>query len=195
MSQLLAVVGMSGSGKSVATDYLEKAGWTKIYFGGITYKLMKEAGIERTSDGKSEKEFREKLRKDYGPECYAKFLVPDIKEALKLGNVVLDGLYSWYEYKYLIERFPELKLLSIVVDKDLRYQRVANRVERPFTKKDIIYRDLSEIENLAKGGPIAYADYYLFNNGSLDEYYKRLLEIRGLNFLKRKDIREYLVLL
>ena len=177
MSQLLAVVGMSGSGKSVATDYLEKAGWTKIYFGGITYKLMKEAGIERTSDGKSEKEFREKLRKDYGSECYAKFLVPDIKEALKLGNVVLDGLYSWYEYKYLIERFPELKLLSIVVDKDLRYQRVANRVERPFTKKDIIYRDLSEIENLAKGGPIAYADYYLFNNGSLDEYYKRLLEI------------------
>ena len=33
------------------------------------------------------------------------------------------------------------------------------------------------IENLAKGGPIAYADYYLFNNGSLEDYENRLLEI------------------
>jgi dephospho-CoA kinase len=58
MKKLIAVVGMSGSGKSVATDYLESNGWTKIYFGGVTYKLMEEQGIERTPDGKSEKIFR-----------------------------------------------------------------------------------------------------------------------------------------
>ena len=59
MNKLIAVVGMSGSGKSVITDYLESNNWIKLYFGGITYKLMAEAGIERTADGKSEKEFRE----------------------------------------------------------------------------------------------------------------------------------------
>lgn len=177
MNKLIAVVGMCGSGKSIATEYLENQGWTKLYFGGITYKLMAEAGIERTPDGKSEKEFREKLRQDHGPACYAKFLEPDIKEALKAGNVVLDGLYSWYEYKYLIERFPELKLVCIVVDKKLRYDRIANRVDRPWTREDAIYRDVSEIENLAKGGPIAYSDYFLFNNGSMEDYYKRLKEI------------------
>ena len=68
MNKLVAVVGMSGSGKSIATDYLEGEGWTKLYFGGITYKLMAEAGIERTSDGKSEKEgnndFDYKLREE-----------------------------------------------------------------------------------------------------------------------------------
>ena len=106
MRKLIAVVGMSGSGKSIATDYLENEGWTKLYFGGITYKLMAEAGVERTPDGKSEKEFRENLRREHGPECYAKFLEPDIKKALETNDVVLDGLYSWYEYKYLIERFP-----------------------------------------------------------------------------------------
>ena len=177
MNKLVAVVGMSGSGKSVATEYLENKGWTKLYFGGITYKLMAEAGLEITSDGKSEKEFRENLRREYGPECYAKFLEPDIIEALKNGNVVLDGLYSWYEYKYLIERFPELKLVCVVVDKKLRYERVGNRVDRPFSLENIIYRDITEIENLAKGGPIAYADYFLFNNGSLENYKKRLIEI------------------
>ena len=177
MNKLVAVVGMSGSGKSIATDYLEVKGWTKLYFGGITYKLMAEAGIERTPDGKSEKEFRENLRREHGPECYAKFLEPDIREALEKGNVVLDGLYSWYEYKYLIERFPELKLICVVVDKELRYKRVGSRIERPFSREDIIYRDVAEIENLAKGGPIAYADYFLFNNGSLENYKKRLIEI------------------
>ena len=177
MRKLIAVVGMSGSGKSIATDYLENEGWTKLYFGGITYKLMAEAGVERTPDGKSEKEFRVNLRREHGPECYAKFLEPDIKKALETNDVVLDGLYSWYEYKYLIERFPELKLVCVVVDKELRYKRVGNRDDRPFLREDIIYRDVAEIENLAKGGPIAYADYFLFNNGSLEDYKKRLIEI------------------
>ena len=88
MNKLIAVVGMSGTGKSVITDYLEENNWNKLYFGGITYKLMKEAGIERTADGKVEKEFREKLREDHGPECYAKFLEPEIREKLNQGNVV-----------------------------------------------------------------------------------------------------------
>ena len=66
MNKLIAVVGMAGSGKSIATDYLEKNNWKKIYFGGVTYRLMEEQGIERTEDGESEKKFREELRKKYG---------------------------------------------------------------------------------------------------------------------------------
>jgi len=52
MNQLIAVVGMSGSGKSIATDYLEEAGWTKLYFGGITYRLRER--------------LMEKVRKNFG---------------------------------------------------------------------------------------------------------------------------------
>ena len=174
---LFAVVGMSGSGKSVVTNYLEEIGYKKLYFGGITYKLMDEAGIQRSADGKTEKEFREKLREEHGPECYAKFLEPEIKEAIKEGNVVLDGLYSWYEYKYLIERFPGLKLIAIVVDKDIRYERVNVREDRPFDREAIIYRDLSEIENLYKGGPIAYADYYILNNSDKEAVINRIKDI------------------
>ena len=177
MNKLIAVVGMSGSGKSIVTDYLEKNNWKKIYFGGITYKLMEEEGIERTEDGKSEKEFRENLRKKHGPACYAILSEKDIKEALEEGNVVIDGLYSWSEYKYLIERFPNLKLICVVIDKNIRYDRVAVRPDRPFKKEDIIYRDLSEIENIEKGGPIAYADYYILNNYTIEDEINRLKEI------------------
>lgn len=176
MNKLIAVVGMCGSGKSVATEELEKNNWKKIYFGGVTYKKMNEEGLEITPD--SERVFRENLRKKYGPECYAKLLLPDIEEALKDNDVVLDGLYSWYEFKFLENVFGDrLKLICIVTDKEIRYERISKRPDRPFDRQKAIERDLSEIENLYKGGPIAYADYYIFNNGTIEDYKDRLNKI------------------
>lgn len=175
MNKMIAIVGMSGSGKSVACDMLVEKGYKSVYFGGVIYKKMEEAHIEITPD--SQKEFRENLRKKYGMGVVAMLLLDEIDALYKEGDVVLDGLYSWDEYKILKEKFPNLKLISVIADKSLRYERVAKRVERPFSRKDIIKRDIAEIENSAKGGPIAYADYYILNNGSRDEYKKRLNEI------------------
>ena len=175
MNKLIAVVGMAGSGKSIATDYSKEQGWTKIYFGGAVYDRMRKEGIEITPE--SQKEYRENIRKQHGMAAVAVILEDEIKEAITKTNTVLDGLYSWDEYIFLKEKFPELKLICVVCDKKLRYERIAVRPDRPFNHEEIIIRDTSEIENLAKGGPIAYADYYIFNNGSLDDYETRLLEI------------------
>lgn len=175
MKKMIAVVGMSGTGKSVATTYLENRGYKKIYFGGVIYNEMKEERIEITPD--SQKEFRENLRKKYGMGVVAKMLLPKIEEAYNMGNTVLDGLYSWDEYLILKDRFKELKLICVCTDKKIRYNRVESRPDRPFNRDDIIKRDLSEIENSAKGGPIAFADYYVLNNGNLNDFYKRLEEI------------------
>lgn len=176
MNKIIAIVGMCGSGKSIATDILEQEGWEKIYFGGVTYAKMKEAKIERTPD--SERIFRENLRKKYGPACYAKLLLPDIKKALKEKNVVLDGLYSWYEYTFIKEELgSNFKLIGVVSDKNIRYDRISKRKERPFNNQEAKERDISEIENLYKGGPIAYADFYIYNNTTLEDYQTRLKEI------------------
>ena len=53
--KILAIVGMSGSGKSVVVDHLTNLGFPKVYFGGMIYKEMQKRGIERTADGESEK--------------------------------------------------------------------------------------------------------------------------------------------
>lgn len=179
MNKLIAVVGMAGSGKSIATDYLQDQGWTKIYFGGVIYDLMRKEGIEITPE--SQKIFRENLRKEHGMGVVAKILLDDIEKAHKKGNTILDGLYSWDEYKILQEKFAsDLKLICICCDKEIRYNRIVKRVERPFTNEEIVQRDISEIEKSAKGGPIAFADYYLFNNGDLADYIHRLNEILEL---------------
>ena len=105
MNKIIAIVGMCGSGKSVVCDYYESLGFTKIYFGGVTLDKIKEEGLEINE--KNEKYMREKLRKEYGMSAYAIILLPKIEEALKYGNVVLDGLYSWDELKVLKEKFKE----------------------------------------------------------------------------------------
>ena len=93
-------------------------------------------------------------------------------------NVVLDGLYSWDEYQIINEELEDqLKVIAIVTDKDLRYSRLETRDVRPLTKEEAKARDLAEIENIRKAPPIAYADYYVLNNGTIEEYKARLEEI------------------
>ena len=64
-----------------------------------------------------------------------------------------------------------------MVDKSIRYNRLTKRDIRPLTNKEAKSRDISEIEALAKGGPIAYADYFILNNGSMDDYMSDIKKI------------------
>jgi len=176
MNKLIAVVGMSGSGKGLVSDHLEGLGFEKIYFGGVVINRIKELGLEVNPE--NERNIREALRAEHGMGVMAKLLLPAIEEAYKQGNVVLDGLYSWDEYVILKDKFKDdLNLICIITDKTLRHDRVGIRIERPFNKEQIQNRDTTEIENLAKGGPIAIADYFVFNNGTMEESRHRIDEI------------------
>lgn len=178
--KILAVVGMSGSGKSVVVDYLTGKGFPKVYFGGMIYKEMEKRGIERTADGESEKRFREMIRETEGKDWVVKQVVEETKKLIDAGQkrIVLDGLYSWTEYKTLKREFPgKLTVLAVVVPKALRHFRVGKRPERPFNAKEIQERDRSEVENLEKGGPIAMADYYVLNDETVAKLHADVNEI------------------
>ena len=178
--KIVAVVGMCGSGKSVATEVFTDAGWEKVYFGGITMEELENRGLEKNE--KNEKMVREELRAQYGLAAYAVKLLPRIQKLAEQGNVVLDGLYSWSEYTYLKEHLGDaLRVLAIVTDRGLRYSRLATRTIRPLTEQEATSRDYSEIENLEKGGPISIADRFVTNNGSSDELIEKITEyMKGL---------------
>lgn len=175
MNNVLAVVGMTGSGKSVACDYLEDLGYKKVYFGGVTMDELKKANLEVNPE--NEKMMRESLRKEFGMGAYAIKLLPVIEDIHEKYNVVLDGLYSWDELIILKEHFKNLKVIAVVADKDIRYERLSKREIRPLTREEAEKRDIAEIENIKKGGPIAFADYYIYNNGDVEDYKKNLEKI------------------
>ena len=173
--KIIALVGLAGSGKSSAVEYLTEKGFPKIYFGGVIYKAMDEAGIEKTWD--NQQQFREEIRRREGKDFVIKRVIKNIHDLINAGQnkIVLDGLYTWSEYKFLKHEFPgQVVVIAIVTPKYLRYQRMAKRAERPMQPHEVDQRDWSEIENLEKGGPIAIADYFIINDGSLEQLHQKI---------------------
>lgn len=165
---IIAFVGMPGSGKGTCTDYLsEKHDFPVVHFGQMVYEEVQRRGLHNVDD---EKFVREDMRKQDGPAVMAIHAARKAQYFMDKGHsvIVFDGLYSWSEYKYLHEIFGEqLILIAVATPRKERYRRVLARVDshRKYTSEDQIKdRDISEIENLEKGGPIAFADYTIVND-------------------------------
>jgi dephospho-CoA kinase len=176
--KIVALVGLTGSGKSTAVDYLTAKGYPKVYFGGIVLNEVAKRGLELTQA--NEQPIREELREKEGKDFVVKRIVTQIHNLIAAGQhrIVADGLYSWTEYKVLKHEFPgELTVIAIVSPKHLRKQRMANRPLRPLTPTEVDQRDWAEIENIEKGGPIAIADHFIMNSGDEAHYHKQLDEV------------------
>ncbi len=175
MHIIVAIVGMTGSGKSTAAECLVTRGWRHIRFGQVTIDRLKEEGKEINPE--NEKEMREQLRRDHGMGAFALLSLPAIEAGLNNGHVVIDGLYSWSEHKILKEAFGDrIHVVAVVSSPITRYSRLKNRVHdaqrdpqyrmRPLSADEARKRDHAEIENIEKGGPIAMADFTVVNESS-----------------------------
>ena len=188
-AKIIALVGLAGSGKSSAVEYLTKKGFPKIYFGGVIYKAMDEAGIEPTWD--NQQKFREEIRQREGKDFVIRRVIKNIRDLINAGQnkIVLDGLYTWSEYKILKHEFPgQVVVIAIVTPKHLRYQRMIKRLERPMQPREVDQRDWSEIENLEKGGPIAIADYFIINDSDLAQLHQKIDAVtRDAHFCKSPE--------
>ncbi len=188
MPRLTAVVGLTGAGKSEACDILEKQNFFKIRFGDATMDVLQQKGMPVNEE--NERYVREDLRRQHGMAAYAILNVGKIRSALNNGkDVVIDGLYSWEEYKVLKKEFPELRVLSVHASPAIRYQRLAVRKERPLNEDEARSRDFSEIENIQKAGPISMADCTIVNEGSIDELRRNVKRFLGVH--ERHDWDEY----
>lgn len=184
-SIIIAFVGMPGSGKDTCTDYVaNKYNAPVIHFGNIMYEEVARRGLDIVTH---EKEVREDMRAKDGPAVIAKQVAIKAHKYISEGKnrIILNGLYSWSEYKFLEQEFGDkFVCVAITAPRKLRYERIVNRKDahRPYTLEQVIDREVAEIEYLEKGGPIARADYTLVNDSSqeilFDQIDKVLKEIK-----------------
>ena len=176
--KVVAVVGMTGSGKSEVSDYLVSKGFQFLRMGQLTLDIVRERGLQPTEE--IERPIREGLRKDHGPAAFATLNFPKIDRLREKGNVVADGLYSWSEYKAFEEKYgDDFVCISVIASPRIRYARLANRKydakkdkemrSRGATFEQARTRDFKEIENIEKGGPIAMGHYTIVNEGTREE--------------------------
>ncbi|GAB5492251.1 MAG: dephospho-CoA kinase [Phototrophicaceae bacterium] len=165
----LALVGMPGAGKSLCAEYLEQKGYYQFRFGGIVTDEVEARGWE--INPKNEQIVRLELRANEGMDVMAKRALPQLHKGLETHQtIIIDGLYSFSEYKTLRKEFPDsMIVVAITASRQLRYARLTERPIRPLTVEEAQHRDWQEIETMEKGGPIAIADYTLVNDGTTED--------------------------
>lgn len=176
--KIIALVGMPGSGKGTCTDYLhDKYRWPIVHFGNMVYEEVQRRGLHNTND---EAFVREDMRAQEGKAVLAKHAARKADEYFANGEktIVFDGLYSWSELQFLREMYDgNLLVVATVAPRKLRYARILQRQDshRKYdSEQQIMNRDIAEIENLEKGGPIAFADYTIVNDAELTDMTNKL---------------------
>jgi dephospho-CoA kinase len=168
---VIAIVGMPGAGKSCLAEHFKKKDFSFVRFGQIVIDEVVRRGME--INPRNERLIREEIRRVEGMDVCARRALPLIRARLANGDVVVvDGLYSWSEYKTLrITLEDRFVVVAVFASRQLRYERLHRRPERPLTYEEAEQRDVAEIEYIEKGGPIAMADYAVLNDGAESEMF------------------------
>jgi dephospho-CoA kinase len=165
--KVVSIVGMAGSGKSEVARVFEGAGFARVRFGDITDEEVHRRRLDLNE--KNERLVRQQLREEHGMAAYAKLSLPKIDRILESGSAVVDGLYSWEEYILMKDRYGgRFAVVAVWASPETRHLRLSKRPVRPLTPEEAASRDVAEIQNLNKGGPIAMADFTILNESSME---------------------------
>ncbi|MCS6956356.1 MAG: nucleoside monophosphate kinase [Patescibacteria group bacterium] len=174
--KIIAIVGLPGAGKTDAANFFQKKGIPVVSFGKVINEYIEKNKLPHIEE--VHKKVRTELREKYGMAALAIMNKEKIKKLLKENMVVIiDGLRSWEEYLYLKKAFSKVKiyLLAIYVDKELRWKRLFERKER--NKLYGEQRDLDELIGINMAPTIAYADFLVKNNFSVEDFHDKLEEV------------------
>lgn len=182
--KVIGLTGTIGSGKDVVREILEKK------FNTVSVKLsdlldqaiLKKKGIATTRE--IQQDSGDQLRKQYGNHILAKIAV----EFMKKNNdmKVIDGIRNPGEVDFLRQQFGEdFKLIAVDAPQQVRFERVVkrNRDIDPKTWEEFVVADERD---QGKEQPeygqqvrkcIEMADVVLQNDGSLEEFQKKVEDV------------------
>ncbi len=126
MKKIIGLVGQIASGKGTVAEYLEKEYKANTYrFSTILRDVLNRLDIDLTRENLQD--ISTLLRQKFGEDLLAKVMASDVKND-ENEIVVVDGIRRMADIKYLQE-LDNFKLLSIVADPKMRYNRLIERSE------------------------------------------------------------------
>jgi len=171
---VIVVTGKRGSGKDTLADYLEKNhGFNVLEFSRNAIKpILDERKLEFTRQNLIEIAMSERKKKGNG--YFALLICNKMEEG---NNYCVTGMRFKEELDVFREKFSSnFFLLSIICDERERYERIINRGDKG--ESDMTFEQFLEIEKKpterAINEIIDEADFFIDNNGTIDEFYKNI---------------------
>lgn len=162
--RVVGIVGMPGSGKSVADEVAKEMGFSVVIMGDVIREETARRGLDLTPENVGR--VMVEIRMEEGPAVVAKRCIPRI-QSLPNRDVLVEGIRNLAEVYEFRRHFPGFKLIAIHASPKTRFRRIFNRNRsddsvnwQTFTK-----RDLREID-VGIGSAIALADYAIVNEES-----------------------------
>ncbi|WP_456367304.1 dephospho-CoA kinase [Thermococcus sp.] len=175
---IVIITGMPGSGKSKIVKEFEGKGVPSVSLGDIVREETLKRGLELTKENVAKVSIR--LRQELGQNAVAKLAVERVKKLLEKSSiVVVDGVRSLDEVGTFRSAFPgeEIIIVAVHTPPKQRFERLKSRGRHddPKSWEDFEERDWKELR-FGIGGVIAMADYMIVNDGSKEEYEKKVRE-------------------
>ncbi len=161
--KIFVVVGMPASGKNTARMYADARGIPYFATGDVVRAEVASQGLEANAENTAR--ISTEMRGSDGMGVTRRALAT--AKAAGGGTVFLEGMRSWPEIE-LIREGAETVVMAFVAPRRLRLQRVVARGRADDSGDAFNARDSREIA-YGTAIPIALADEYILNTGTMDD--------------------------
>lgn len=168
----VAFTGMPGAGKSEAVKVAEEMGIYIIKMGDEVREEAKKRGIKLTDENLGK--IADELRKEKGKDIWARKCIEKLKDK---DIVVIDGIRNIEEVEAFRQKIKNFILVAIHASPKVRYERIAKRgrSDDSISIEKMKERERREL-SWGLGDVIAMADIVIINEGSLEEFRRKIKE-------------------
>lgn len=166
--KILIIVGMPAAGKNIARIYAEERDLPYFATGDFVREEVGRRGIKRTPDNMAR--LSTELRGEDGMGVTRLALTSAMKTEAPV--VMIEGMRSWPEIELIRKNVPSV-VVAFVAPLSLRRERIVSRGRSDDSAAAFEERDGREI-SYGTAAPIALADEYILNAGTMEEALKTM---------------------
>ncbi|MGV8073106.1 MAG: AAA family ATPase [Syntrophobacteraceae bacterium] len=161
--KLFVVIGMPASGKNIGRSYAELNGIPYFATGDIVRAEVSRRGLEPNPENTAR--VSDEIRGSDGMGVTRKVLETAIKTGREV--VFLEGMRSWPEIE-LLRREADCTIIAFLAPRQTRLSRILSRGRTDDVPDAFDARDAREL-SYGAAIPIALADAYVLNTGSMED--------------------------